>query len=110
MPLYCKAEQGHALDIMLAAASIRSMVKEHKVNGQRSIKKKLAAMILQTMDTVVSVEQRRSRSSSGFLKCGHIKYISIVDLFPTVIADQRSLSLEKQRAAPAQTLSFFLLQ
>ena len=102
MPLYCKAEQGHALDIMLAAASIRSMVKEHK--------KKLAAMILQTMDTVVSVEQRRSRSSSGFLKCGHIKYISIVDLFPTIIADQRSLSLEKQRAAPAQTLSFFLLQ
>ena len=27
-----------------------------------------------------------------------IKYISIVGLFPTIIADQRSLSLEKQRA------------
>ena len=34
--------------------------------------------------------------------------MSIVDLFPTVITDQRSLSLEKQRAAPAQTLSFIL--
>ena len=35
------------------------------------------------------------RDSSFFLKWGHIKYISIVDLFPTVITDQRSLSLEK---------------
>ena len=34
--------------------------------------------------------------------------LSLVDLFPTVITDQRSLSLEKQRAAPAQTLSFVL--
>uniref|UniRef100_A0A671XHE5 Discs, large homolog 2 (Drosophila) n=1 Tax=Sparus aurata TaxID=8175 RepID=A0A671XHE5_SPAAU len=33
---------------------------------------------------------------SGFLKWGHIKYISIVGLFPTVITDQRSLSLEKE--------------
>ena len=39
---------------------------------------------------------------------GHIKYISIVDLFPTVITDQRTLSLEKQRAAPAQMFSFVL--
>ena len=31
-----------------------------------------------------------------------------VDLFPTVITDQCSLSLVKQRAAPAQTLSFVL--
>ena len=38
----------------------------------------------------------------------HIKYISIVDLFPTVITDQRSLSLEKQRVAPALMLSFVL--
>ena len=43
-----------------------------------------------------------------FFKWGHIKYISKVGLFPTVITDQRSLSLEKQRAAPAQTLSFVL--
>uniref|UniRef100_A0A671XHE1 Discs, large homolog 2 (Drosophila) n=1 Tax=Sparus aurata TaxID=8175 RepID=A0A671XHE1_SPAAU len=35
-------------------------------------------------------------NSSGFLKWGHIKYISIVGLFPTVITDQRSLSLEKE--------------
>ena len=32
----------------------------------------------------------------------------MVGLFPTVITEQRSLSLEKQRAAPAQTLSFKL--
>ena len=37
-----------------------------------------------------------------------MKYISIVDLFPTIITDQRSLSLEKQRAAAVQTLSFVL--
>ena len=43
-----------------------------------------------------------------FLRWGHIKYKSIVDLFPTIITDQCSLSLEKQRAAPAQTLSFVL--
>ena len=43
-----------------------------------------------------------------FLKCGHIKSISTVDLFPAVISDQRSLSVEQQRAAPAQTLSFVL--
>ena len=30
-----------------------------------------------------------------FFKWGHIKYISIVDLFPTIITDQRSFSLEK---------------
>ena len=30
------------------------------------------------------------------------------DLFPTVITNQRSFSLEKKRAAPAQTLSFVL--
>ena len=48
------------------------------------------------------------RDSLCFLKWGHIKYKSIVDLFPTVITDQRNLSLEKQRAAPAQTLSFVL--
>ena len=35
------------------------------------------------------------RDSSWFLKWGHIKYISIVDLFPTVITDQCSLCLEK---------------
>ena len=34
-----------------------------------------------------------------FLKWGHIKSISIVGLFPTVITDQRSLSVETQRAA-----------
>ena len=39
---------------------------------------------------------------------GHTKYISIVGLFPYVIADQRSLSLDEMRAAPAQTLSFVL--
>ena len=33
---------------------------------------------------------------------GYKKYISIVGLFPTVIADQRSLSFEKQIATPAQ--------
>ena len=43
-----------------------------------------------------------------FLKWGHTKYISIVGLFPSVIADQRSLSLEKQRATQAQMLSFVL--
>ena len=32
----------------------------------------------------------------------------MVGLFPTMITDQRSLSLEKYRAAPAQTLSFVL--
>ena len=48
------------------------------------------------------------RDSSGFFKWGDIKYISIVRLFPTVITDQQSLSLEKQRAASAQTLSFVL--
>ena len=41
-----------------------------------------------------------------FLKRGQIKYMSLVGLFSTVIASQRSLSLEKQMAAPAQTLSF----
>ena len=39
-----------------------------------------------------------------------MKYISIVDLFPTLITDQCSLSLEKKRAAPAQTLIFVLCQ
>ena len=32
-----------------------------------------------------------------FFKWGLIKYISIVDLFPTVITDQRSLSLSKEK-------------
>lgn len=31
------------------------------------------------------------------MKWGHIKYISIVGLFPTVITEQRRLSLEDER-------------
>ena len=39
-----------------------------------------------------------------FFKWGHREFIYIDSLFPAVISDQCSLSLEKQRAAPAQTL------
>ena len=35
------------------------------------------------------------RDSLCFLKWGYIKHISIVYLFPTLITDQRSVSLEK---------------
>ena len=44
-----------------------------------------------------------------FFEVGSYKvWPQMVGLFPTVITEQRSLSLEKQRAAPAQTLSFKL--
>ena len=44
-----------------------------------------------------------------FFLSGSFKvHIYILSLFPTIIADQRSLSLEKQRATPAETLSFVL--
>ena len=40
-------------------------------------------------------EERDLKGIVCFLTWGHIKYISIVDLFSTVISDQHSLSLEK---------------
>ena len=72
--------------INLKSASFVAIVHLHE--GLTHIQSQIKPQLL-------SGESLTLRDSSCFLKWSHIKYITIVGLFPIVITNQRSLSLMK---------------